>query len=152
VDSDKNQSSFDLRPCQYVQLLRSNCEFPAHLTISDSKRWPKNKPIFPIGSSISVGAFLHQVKCTAAKNPIFPFNIDVTHIADRTHFQDGKDNDRSNPSTSARSRTRFNYQAQKKGEKRKAAEHPSDNIPESSSSKKKGMSKRRKTTMKISKN
>jgi len=141
VDSDKNQSSFDLRPTQYVQLLRTNSDFPAHLTISDSKRWAKNKPIPSIGTSISIGGFLQRVKRTSTENSILFFHINVTNVAyitDRTHFRDAKNcNEHTNPSTTP-SRTRFNYQAQKtfKAEKRKITED-SDDIAESSHSSKK---------------
>jgi len=46
-----------------------------------------------IGTSISVGGFLHRVKRTATKNSILFFHVDVTnipYITDRTHFQDTK--------------------------------------------------------------
>jgi len=128
VDSDKNQSSFDLRPSQYCQLLHGNSEFPAHFTIPDSKRWSKNKPVPAIGCPISVGGFLHRVTRSTNENTIAFFDIDVvnvSYITDRNQTRHTKSVDQANTASTS-SRTRFDYRAHKQTPKRKPQQDPDE--------------------------
>ena len=127
TDSNRNESSFTMRPSQYCYLLHDSYQFPAHLLITNSKRWSNKKPLPAIGSGVSVGGFLHIIHRNT-DNSIASFDIDIANIAyitNRAEPQSGPSQGSHGRGT--RSRTRFNYKTQHTSTS-KPNTQPSNNI------------------------
>ena len=109
TDSNRNESSFNMRPSQYCNLLHNSYQFPAHLLITNSKRWSNKKPLPAIGSRVSVGGFLHGIHRNTDKF-IDSFDIDIANIAYITNCAEPQSGP-SQASRGTRSRARFDYKA-----------------------------------------
>ena len=80
MDSNHNELSFSMHPSQYCYLLHDSYPFPAHLLITNSKRWRNKKPLPATSSRVSVRGFLHSIDCNTDKS-IASFDINIANIA-----------------------------------------------------------------------
>lgn len=111
TDSNQKDSSFSMRPSQYCNLLHQSHEFPAHLFITNSKRWSSKKPLPAIGSGVSIGGFLHHIQRNSDQS-LSSFNIDISNIAYITnHIELASEAGPSQSSCGPHSHTWFNYKA-----------------------------------------
>ncbi|KAF8972075.1 hypothetical protein BDZ97DRAFT_2070693 [Flammula alnicola] len=111
TECTRDVGAFRMLPSQYTNLAHAPADFPSHCFITDSPRWANKKPQPAIGSTVSVGGFLHEVKRNTESNSVSSFEIELTNIAYLTRQNLARTvqttDHSSKPST--RSRTRYNF-------------------------------------------